>query len=128
MTSEYIDIVGKWGVIFCYDLRMLDEYAMRSMMMSLGMRGRRIEEAVEVLLDEKNTGMCVSNDRLRMSVIFIGNPTSEEQYWDSVAHELGHAAHSICDHYGVSHTGEDFSWTLGYLMRKVVEKTAPPCK
>lgn len=57
--------------------------------MSLGMRGRRIEKAVEVLLDEKNTGMCVSNDRLRMSVIFIGNPTSEEQYWDSVAHELG---------------------------------------
>ena len=127
MTSEYIDVAGKWGVIFSYDLRRLDEYEMRAMMMSLGLRGGKLEEAVDVLLYERNTGLCVSNDRLRMSLVFIGNAESEEQHWDTVAHELGHAAHAICDYYGVSHVGEDFSWTLGYLMRKVVEKTAPPC-
>ena len=128
MRSEYIDVDGKWGVVFCYDLRRLDEYEMRAMMMSLGMRGRKLEEAVDVLLYEKNTGICISNDALRMSLIIIGNAESEEQHWDTVAHELGHAAHAICDYYGVSHTGEDFSWTLGYLMRKVVEQTAPPCR
>lgn len=128
MKSEYIDIRGKWGVIFSYDLRRLDEYEMRAMMMSLGMHGERLDEAVDMLLNERNTGLCVSNDRLRMSLIFIGNAASEEQYWDSVAHELGHAAHAICDYYGVPHVGEDYSWTLGYLMRKVVEKTAPPCR
>ena len=127
MKAEYIDVKEKWGVVFCYDLRRLDEYEMRAMMMSLGLRGMRLDEAVDVLLDEENTGMCISNDGLRMSLIFIGNATSEEQHWDTVVHELSHAAHAICDYYDVSHVGEDYSWTLGYLTRMVVQKIAPPC-
>ena len=127
MIADYIDVRGKWGVVFCYDLHRLDEYEMRAMLMSFGLRGGKIDEAMDVLLYERNTGMCVSNEGLRMSLIFIGRASSEEQHWDTTAHELGHCAHAICDYYDVSHVGEDYSWTLGFLMRKVVEKTAPPC-
>lgn len=129
MTNEYIDIKGKWGIILCYDLLRLDEYEMRSMMMSLGMRGHRIDEAVDVLLNEKNTGMCVSNDKLRMSIIFIGNATSEDQWWDTLAHELlDHCQRSIIGYYGVDYVGEDSAWLTGYLMRKVVQQIGTPCR
>lgn len=128
MKSEYIDVNGHWGIVYCYDLRRLDEYEIRAMLMSFGLRGSRIDDAVDVLLYEKNTGLCVSNEGLRMSLIFIGRATSDEQHWDTVVHELFHAACAICDYYDIEHDGEDFAWTIGYLTRKIVEKTAPPCR
>ena len=127
MKSVYIDIAGKWGVVFCYGISRADGKDMRSMMEAFGMRDAKIDESLGILLESRNTGMCVSNAGLRMSLIFIGDATSEDQHWDSVVHELSHATHAICDYYKVPHDGEDYSWTLGYLTRKVVQKTAPPC-
>ncbi len=127
MKTEYIDIEGKWGVILCYDLRRLDEYEMRRSMMAFGMRGQELERAIDILLYDKNTGMCISHDDVRMSLIFIGNVTSEEQFWDTVAHELYHAACSIADYYDVEYNSEDFAWTTGYLMREAVGLLGEPC-
>lgn len=127
MISEYIDIDGKWGVLYNYDLRRLDEYEIRSMLMSLGMRGDKLDHAIDVLLFEENTGLCVSNNRLKMSLIFIGNATSVEQHWDTTIHELYHATCAVCDYYGVEYGGEDFAWTIGYLTRKAVQLIGEPC-
>lgn len=128
MTSEYIDIKGKWGIILSYDLRRLDEYEMRAMMMSFGMRGSDLDDAIDVLLYEENSGMCVSNAGLRMSLIFIGKATSKDQWWDTLAHEmLNHCQRAIVDYYGVDYVGEDSAWLTGYLMRKVVQKIGVPC-
>lgn len=128
MTSEYIDIKGKWGIILSYDLRRLDEYEMRAMMMSFGMRGSDLDDAIDVLLYEEKSGMCVSNAGLRMSLIFIGKATSKDQWWDTLAHEmLNHCQRAIVDYYGVDYMGEDSAWLTGYLMRKVVQKIGVPC-
>jgi len=120
MNTKYIDVADKWGVIVCYDLRRLDEYEMRQDMMAFGMHGYRIDEAADILLFEDNTGMCVSRDDIRMSLIFIGNATSDEQFWDTMSHELYHAACAICDYYEAPHGSEDFAWTIGYLIRQAV--------
>lgn len=127
MKAEYIDVRGHWGVVFCHDIHRLDEYKMRAMMMSFGMRGGELDRAIDVLLHEKNSGLCISNDGIEMSLVFIGRATSEEQHWDTVVHELFHVACAICDHYDIDHDGEDFAWTIGFLTREVVDKTAPPC-
>ncbi len=127
MKTKYISGKDKWGIVLCYDLKRLDEYKMRQMMMSFGMRGSKLDEAIDVLLFHENTGMCISRDGIKMSLIFIGNATSEDQYWDTVVHELTHATIAICDHYDIWYTTEDFAWTLGYLTRKAVQLTAPPC-
>ena len=129
MKTEYIDVDRKWGIVVCYDLRPLDEYEMRSMMMSFGMRGRELDEAIGTLLYQEDTGMCISSFPLKMSLIFIGNATSEDQWWDTLAHELlDHAKVSICDYYDVSFHGEDSAWLTGYLMRKAVQLLGEPCK
>ena len=128
MTSEYIDIKGKWGIVLNYDFKPLDEYEMRAMMMSFGLRGRELDEAVDVLLHEKDSGMCISNDGLRMSLIFIGNATSEDQWWDTLAHELlDHCQRAIIEYYDVDYISEDSAWLTGYLMRKAVQKVGTPC-
>lgn len=129
MKSEYIDVDGYWGIVVCYDLQPLDEYEMRSQMMAFGMRGQNIEEAIDVVLYHDNSGMCVSSFPLRMSLVFVGNATSEEQWWDTLSHEvLDHAKVAICDYYDVSFHGEDAAWLTGYLMRKVVRLIGKPCK
>lgn len=127
MNTKYIDVDGAWGVIICYDLRRLDEYEMRQSMMAFGMRGPRLDRAIDILLFHENTGMCISRSDIRMSLLFIGNASSEEQWWDTVSHELYHAQQAIIDHYGVRDDEEDAAWTMGYLMRKTVMIVGTPC-
>lgn len=127
MRTEYIDVDGAWGVVLCYDLKRLDEYEMRQSMMAFGLRGSRLDKPIDVLLFHENTGMCISRDDVRMSLIYIGNATSEEQFWDTVTHELFHAQQAILDYYDVPSHTEDAAWTMGYLMRKTVELVGEPC-
>lgn len=128
MESAYINVDDKWGVAIGYNLRPLDEYKVRSSLMNIGIRGDNLEEAISILFDYKNTGMCVSVPELRMSLIYIGDVSSEEQFWDTVSHELYHATQAICDYYGADVANEDGAWTMGYLMRKAVGQIAEPCK
>lgn len=128
MKADYIDVDGYWGVILCHDLRRLDEYEIRQSMMAFGMRGDKIDEAVEVLLFQENSGMCVSREDIRMSLVFIGEATGGDQWWDTCAHEvLYHAACAIWDYYDVSYGSEEAAWTVGYLMRKAVQLLGEPC-
>lgn len=129
MIADYIDIKGYWGIILCHDLRRLDEYEMRQAMIAFGMRGDKIDEAIDVLLFNKNTGMCVSRDDIRMSLVFIGNATGGDQWWDTTAHEvLYHAMVAICDYYDVPYGSEEGAWLTGYMMRKAVQLLGEPCQ
>lgn len=129
MKTKYIDVDGKWGIVMCYDLQRLDEYEVRQSMMAFGMRGQKIDEAVDVLLYGTNTGFCISRDDIRMSLIFIGRADGSEQWWDTVAHELlDHAKTAICLYYDVPFGSEDAAWLTGYLMRKTVQLIGEPYK
>lgn len=61
----------------------------------------------------------------RMSVCFIGNTTSEDQFMDTLAHELYHVHNAISEYYAVSPDGEDAAWTMGFLMRQAVRMIYP---
>ena len=128
MQTDYLDVAGKWGIVLCHDLRRLDEYEMRQSMMAFGMHGERIDRAIDVLLFHENTGMCVSRDDICMSLVFIGEATGGDQWWDTCAHEvLYHAACAIWDYYDVPYGSEEAAWTVGYLMRKAVQLLGVPC-
>lgn len=127
MQTKYIDIQGKWGIVLCYDLDKYDEDEARQSMTAFGVRDWKTDEAMDILLHHYNTGMCVSREDIRMSLIFIGNATSEEQWWDTASHELFHAQQAILDYYNVPNDTEDAAWTMGYLMRKAVMMVGEPC-
>jgi len=128
MKSEYIDVKGKWGIVVCYDLMRRDVREMRALMEAVGVEDEEIDGYLRMLLYHKNKGLCITNMELKMSLVFIGEATSEDQRWDTIAHEiLDHAKVAILDYYHVSLRGEDSAWLTGYLMRKVVQLIAPPC-
>lgn len=127
MKTEYIDIEGKWGVVICYDFDMLDADEMAAIMDSFGSTESSIRKSMPILLGT-NTGMCISRSDLRMSVVFVGDASSSEQWWDTLEHELYHVASAVCEYYGAPHGGEDFAWTVGYLTRRAVELFGRPCR
>lgn len=128
MQTEYIDVKGKWGIVVCYDLMRRDVHEMRALMEAIGMEDEEIDGALRTLLYHKNTGMCVTQPALAMSLVFVGEATSEDQWWDTMAHEiLDHAKVAILDFYHVPLRSEDSAWLTGFLMRKIVQLIAPPC-
>lgn len=127
MQTKYIDIKGKWGVILCYDFYKEDEDEMRQSMRAFGMKERNIDKAIKILF-RQNNGMCVNRADIRMSLVFIGNATGGDQWWDTVAHEtLDHVKTAICIYYDVPFGSEDSAWLTGYLMRKTVQLIGEPC-
>ena len=128
MKTAYIDVDSKWGVVICYDFDMLDWDDMRAIMRIFGMNEKSVRKAIQILTSY-NTGMCISRIDIRMSCIFISQATSEDQWWDTLAHELlDHCQRVIVDYYGVDYVGEDSAWLTGYLMRKAVQTIGEPCK
>ena len=127
MDTAYIDVDGKWGVAIGYNLKPLDEYRVRDSLLALGLHGQHTETAIDVLFNYTNTGLCVSVPKRRMSLIFIGNAYDNEQFWDTLTHELYHATQDICEYYDVDASGEDGAWTIGYLIRVAVHQIAEPC-
>ena len=118
MKSEYIDVKGKWGIVVCYDLMRKDVREMRALMEAVGLKNDEADEALRMLLYKKNTGMCITNMDLKMSLVFVSEADSEDQWWDTMAHEvLDHAKVAILDYYHVPLRGEDSAWLTGYLMR-----------
>ena len=128
MQTEYVDVRCKWGIVLCYDLDLDDDVDIMNYMVSLGSDEEGAYKAVNVLFGQENAGLCVTNMALRMSLIFIGDADSAEQWWDTLSHELYHTQQAIIEYYGVRPDTEDAAWTMGYLMRKSVELVAPPCR
>ena len=130
MKTEYIDVDGYWGIAICYDYDVSnpeDEHTLWGYMRSFGMKERSINKALNIL-SNYNTGMCVSNNDVRMSGIFISKATSSSEWWSSCLHELRHSAQAIIDYYGVDWQGEDAAYLTGYITKCMVELLGNPCK
>lgn len=128
METAYIDIpTKKWGILLIYDFDMLDWDDMSAIMQSFGMPLRRVQHAIRVL-STYNSGLAISNDDLRMSAIFIGKPTSNAQWWNSLAHECKHVVDAIISYYDEPNDGESAAYLQGYIFQKIVEEIAEPCK
>lgn len=126
MRKEYINVADKWGIVICFDYNVVfDNDELWSIMRSFGMSQDDADEALRVL-SHPNTGLCISNDGINMSVIFISNATSESEWWDTALHELRHAAQAILDYYKADF-GEDDAYLTGFLTKQLVELVGEPC-
>ena len=129
MKTAYIDVDGYWGIAICYDYDVSnpeDEHTLWGYMRSFGMKERSINKALNIL-SNYNTGMCVSNNDVRMSGIFISKATNPSEWWSSCLHELRHSAQAIIDYYGAD-LGEDDAYLTGFLTKRAVEILGEPCR
>ena len=129
MKTVYLDIPYKnWGVVVVYDYDVRDEYVeLMAVMRSFGLPHYKARQAMNIL-SAYNTGMTISVDELKMSVIFIGKATTPSEWWSTAFHELKHSADAIISYYDVDWDGEDAAYLTGYLTKQLVEQIANPCR
>ena len=128
MEIKHIDIDNnKWGVLLVYDFDMIDWDDMAAYMHTFGLSEKQINRSIRVL-SEYNTGMTISRDDIRMSLVFISDASSMAEWWDTVNHELYHVNNAIIDYYGERWDGEPPAYLQGYLLKRVVQEIAEPCR
>ena len=122
MITEYFEVGdNKWGVLLCYGYGRRDLRDMWAIMRSFGISDDDAERSLDIL-SHLDTGMTISNDDIRMSVIFISDASSEVEWWNTLAHELYHVNNAIIDYYGEAWDGEPPAYLQGYLFRKIMDR------
>lgn len=129
MTQEYIEIPNKkWGIIFIYNYDVDEEYVeLMATMRSFGLSQEKARKALNIL-SNYNTGMTLSIEDLRMSVVFVSETTSESEFWDTAIHEIKHVADHIIAYYDVKWDSEDAAYLTGFLTKQLVELIGEPCR
>lgn len=123
MTQHYFSIgEDAWGVVVCYDIGREDLEEIGSLLSELGAKPLKIEQALRVI-STVNSGFTYTNYDKRMSLMCIGAATSEEQYFDSVLHEVKHLVEHISTYYGVSSKGEPAAYLQGEVGRQIYRGT-----
>lgn len=110
----------KWAFVFAYDIGDEDLEEIDSWMYSLGARRQDVRKSERIILD-LNKGFTFSNDELKMSLVCVSDATSEDEWWNTVVHEIDHLQHSICLYYGIEHGSEDCAYLQGELMRLILK-------
>ena len=128
MRQEYIEIPdNKWGVVVVFDFNTNTEYVeLMAIMRSFGLSQAKARKALNIL-SNYNTGMTLSIEDLRMSIVFIADATTPSQFWDTAIHEIKHVADHIVKHYNVDWDSEDAAYLTGYLTKELVEIVGEPC-
>jgi len=128
MKTAYIDIPhSKWGVVIVYDYDVKYDYdELCEQMMSFGLSRYKAENALDILSDY-NSGMAISNETLKMSIVFVGDATSASEWYSTAIHEFIHVADSILDYYGETWKGEPSAYLVGYMTKELVELVGEPC-
>lgn len=121
MKKFYIDIKGKWAVIFAYDMRKDDLTELSGWLKALGAENKDIRKASYIAL-ATNCGFTFSSGELKMSVVGISNASSEEQWWNTCIHEIDHVQSAICKYYDVDLGTEEAAYLQGYLMYRVLSE------
>ena len=87
---------------------------------SIGCPPQKLKESYRNLEACKlNTGLTYSNYHLRESVMVIGKTSSEEEFSDSLMHELRHLEDHIAIVYKMPAGGEEIAYLAGYIGRKL---------
>ena len=126
MESVYIDVDSRWGIIVCYNYDILDFDDMWAIMRSFGLSDKNANKSLRIL-SSYNTGMTISNADIRMSVAFIGDAISNDEWWSTLSHELWHVATSIIDYYDEPYDEEPAAYLYGELMRLAINEIGEPC-
>lgn len=129
MKTAYLDVPkDNWGVVVVYDYDTKEEYVeLMAIMRSFGLSQYNAKKALNIL-SAYNTGMTISLDELKMSVIFISPTTSVEQFYDTLNHELYHVNVSIIDYYNEPYDEEPAAYLQGWLMKQAVKEIGEPCR
>lgn len=117
MIAQYIK-VGTWNLLIYYNASLENKMELADSLLSLGATKREIKKALQVLRN-KNTGFTFSNSDQMMSIVCIGEAENNQQFLDTIVHELKHVQSHICSFYNVEEDSEEAAYLIGYMIQKM---------
>ena len=91
MIRQDIDINGYWKIIVVYN----------------------------AYLGKKNTGFTHTDFSKKKSIVGISETDSQEQFFNTLVHEIKHVQSHICKYYNVDEDSEEAAYLIGYIMQKM---------
>ena len=77
--------------------------------------------AVKMELNELNTGFTYSNKISHETLMVIGLASSNEEYINSISHELRHLCDDIASAVGIPSSGEEIAYLTGDIASQVAD-------
>ena len=119
MKTEYFNIGDDdWGIVLCYDYDLLDYDRIWSIIRATGVSDEKAQYAMSVL-SLPDTGMTLTSSSDMMSFLFISRSSSDEQWFDTLIHELKHVVEHISDFYRVDPKSEPAAYLQGEIGRQL---------
>ena len=119
MIAQYIQLGERgWNVLVYYGVDESDFIEVEDALKQLGCSRYDIRRSLKVLKRE-NSGFTFSNSEYKMSIVCIGPSSDVSQFVNTAIHEAKHVQSHICSYYGISESGEDAAYLIGYLVQRM---------
>lgn len=119
MRTEYFNIGDDdWGIVLCYDYDLLDYDRIWSIIRATGVSDEKAQYAMSVL-SLPDTGMTLTSFSDMMSFLFVSRSSSDEQWFDTLIHELKHVVEHISEFYRVDPKSEPAAYLQGEIGRQL---------
>lgn len=113
----------RWMIYAFYDTTASDLDAVMGALYDVNCDYGTAQRAYENLSEGKrNTGLCYSNYRHRLSVLVISRTTSASEFISTWHHELCHLQSHIADVCHIDKMGEDLAYLTGSIAQKMFPK------
>lgn len=108
-----------WTVHYYQDSAPSDSIEIYEALKRIGCTGKALDEAERHLSSKKkNKGLTYSNIKEGKSVVAVSETTSDEEFINTMSHEVHHVVSHICEKYGLDMYSEEMSYLTGYLCGK----------
>ena len=119
MKTRYFDIGEEdWGIVLCYDYDYMDFDRIWAIIRAAGLTDEKAQAAMSVL-SQTDTGMTLTSFGDMMSFLFISQSSSDEEWFNTLLHELKHVVEHISEFYRVDPKSEPAAYLQGEIGRQM---------
>ena len=119
MKTRYFDIGDEdWGIVLCYDYDFTDFDRIWAIIRAAGLTDEKAQAAMSVL-SRTDTGMTLTSFGDMMSFLFISQSSSDEEWFNTLIHELKHVVEHISEFYRVDPKSEPAAYLQGEIGRQM---------
>ena len=119
MKTRYFDIGEEdWGVVLVYDYDFTDFDRIWAIIRAAGLTDEKAQAAMSVL-SRTDTGMTLTSFGDMMSFLFISQSSSDEEWFNTLIHELKHVVEHISEFYRVDPKSEPAAYLQGEIGRQM---------
>ena len=123
MVKQYIELGdGNWGIVVCYGVLKNDSEEISELLRALGCSEKSIKKTIRIITNKQNCAFTFSNTDLKMSLVCIGEASSQDQLINSIVHEAKHVQSHVCEYYGVEDNSERASYLIGYIVQMMYKR------